>query len=68
MVVISMPRIKVFGIASGQRYVPVQNGTGIIAVPEGVEVTFVGPAKPEISVTEVRESSSDTGGKAQPMG
>ena len=64
MVVISTPEVKVLGITSRWRYIPVQNGTGAIATPEGVEITFVGPAKLETSVIEVRESSSDTGSEA----
>ena len=58
---ISTPDIRVSGLASRRHYVPVQNGTGIIAVSEGFEITFVGPAKPEVSVIEIRDSSSDTG-------
>ena len=67
MVVSSAPDIRVSGINSGRRCVPVQNGTGVIAAPEGVEITFVGPAKRETSVIEFRELSSDTGSKVQPM-
>ena len=67
MVVISTPEVKVSGITSRRRYVPVQNGTGAIATPEGVEITFVGPAKLETSVIEVRESSSDTGSEPPPL-
>ena len=66
VVVISSPQIEVSGISSGLHYVSVQNGTGTIAAPEGVEITFVGPGKPESSVIEIRESSSDTGITAPP--
>ena len=65
MVVISSPKINVSGISSGQRYVPVQNGTGAIAAPDGVAIKFVGEAKPEFPIIEIRESASATGIKAQ---
>ena len=45
MVVISTPEVKVSGITSRRRYVPVQNGTGVIATPEGVEITFCGTSE-----------------------